>query len=47
MIIIGNRKIGAGDTLFVIAEMSVNHNKSLDQALEIAEAAVKNDSHAL
>ena len=41
MIIIGNRKIGAGETPFVIAEMSGNHNQSLDRALEIVEAAAK------
>ena len=47
MIIIGNRKIGAGETPFVIAEMSGNHNQSLDRALEIVEAAAKTGAHAL
>lgn len=47
MIIIGNRKIGAGQAPFVIAEMSGNHNQSLDRALEIVEAAAKSGAHAL
>jgi pseudaminic acid synthase len=47
MITIGNRKVGAGETPFVIAEMSGNHNQSLDRALEIVEAAAKTGAHAL
>ena len=35
MITIGNRKIGVGEAPFIIAEMSGNHNQSLDRALEI------------
>jgi pseudaminic acid synthase len=47
MIAIGKRKVGAGETPFVIAEMSGNHNQSLDRALEIVEAAAKTGAHAL
>ena len=36
MITINNRKIGAGHPPFVIAEMSGNHNQSLECALEIS-----------
>lgn len=47
MISIGNRKIGVGHPPFIIAEMSGNHNQSLDRALEIVEAAAKTGAHAL
>jgi pseudaminic acid synthase len=47
MIYIGNRKIGTGETPFVIAEMSGNHNQSLERALEIVDAAAKTGAHAL
>jgi pseudaminic acid synthase len=39
--------IGSGNKPFVIAEMSGNHNQSLDRALEIVEAAAKSGAHAL
>lgn len=42
-----DRKIGAGFEPFIIAEMSGNHNQSLDRALEIVEAAAKTGAHAL
>jgi pseudaminic acid synthase len=44
---IGNRKIGLANQPFVIAEMSGNHNQSLERALEIVEAAAKTGAHAL
>jgi pseudaminic acid synthase len=44
---IANRKIGFGHPPFIIAEMSGNHNKSLDRALEIVEAAAKAGAHAV
>jgi len=47
MITIGNRKIGVGQPPFIIAEMSGNHNQSLERALEIVEAAAKTGAHAL
>lgn len=47
MITIGNHRIGAGQPPFVIAEMSGNHNQSLERALEIVEAAAKTGAHAL
>jgi len=47
MIEIAGRKIGVGATPFVIAEMSGNHNQSLERALEIVEAAAKTGAHAL
>ena len=36
---IGNRVIGKEHKPFIIAEMSGNHNQSLDRALELVDAA--------
>ncbi len=47
MLQIAGRKIGAGHPPFVIAEMSGNHNQSLDRALEIVVAAAKSGVHAI
>jgi pseudaminic acid synthase len=44
---IANKFIGRNHAPFVIAEMSGNHNQSLDRALEIVEAAAKTGAHAL
>jgi N-acetylneuraminate synthase len=44
---IQNCKIGADHPPFIVAEMSGNHNQSLDRALEIVEAAAKTGAHAL
>ena len=44
---ISNRKIDLSMTPFVIAEMSGNHNQSLERALEIVEAVAKTGAHAL
>lgn len=44
---INNRKIGLGCAPFVIAEMSGNHNQSLERALMIVEAAAKSGVHGL
>lgn len=38
-ITIGKRRIGNSERPFIIAEMSANHNQSLERALEIVEAA--------
>lgn len=46
-IVISDRKIGASHPPFIIAEMSGNHNQSLDRALAIVEAAAKSGVHAL
>ena len=46
-ITIAGKKIGLNHPPFVIAEMSGNHNKSLERALEIVEAAAKTGAHAL
>ena len=46
-IVIAGRKIGATHTPFIIAEMSGNHNQSLDRALEIVDAAAASGAHAL
>jgi N-acetylneuraminate synthase len=44
---IAGRLIGSNQPPFIIAEMSGNHNQSLERALEIVEAAAKTGAHAL
>jgi N-acetylneuraminate synthase len=44
---IGSREIGQGCAPFVIAEMSGNHNQSLERALAIVDAAAQSGAHAL
>lgn len=44
---IENRQIGRDVAPFVIAEMSGNHNQSLERALEIVEAAARSGAHGL
>ncbi len=44
---IGDRRIGPDAPPFVIAEMSGNHNQSLDRALEIVDAAAAAGAHGL
>ena len=44
---IGDRLIGEGAPPFIIAEMSGNHNQSLEMALKIVEAAASAGAHAL
>ncbi len=46
-LIVSNRAIGRDHPPFIIAEMSGNHNQSLERALEIVEAAAKAGAHAL
>ena len=47
MITIENTKIGVASKPFIIAEMSGNHNQSLERALEIVEAAARTGAHAI
>ena len=44
---IGGRGIGLGFAPFVIAEMSGNHNQSLERAFEIVDAAATAGAHAV
>ena len=44
---IGSRRLGPGHPPLIIAEMSGNHNGSLDRALQIVEMAAKAGAHAL
>ena len=44
---IGRYHLGLSYKPFIIAEMSGNHNQSLERALEIVEAAAKTGAHAL
>jgi len=46
-IMIAGRHIGLEYQPLIIAEMSGNHNQSLERALEIVEAAAKTGAHAL
>lgn len=45
--LIGNRKIGINQPPFIIAEMSGNHNGSLQRALEIVDAAAECGADAI
>lgn len=47
MIKIGKHSVGIDAPPFIIAEMSGNHNQSLDRALEIVDAVAKTGAHAL
>src|ERR1044071_4473754 len=44
---IANREIGRDHPPFIIAEMSGNHNQSLERAFEIVDAAAAAGAHAL
>lgn len=44
---IGNITVGDSHTPFIIAEMSGNHNQSLDRALALVDAAAASGVHAL
>jgi pseudaminic acid synthase len=44
---IEGQAVGAGSAPLVIAEMSGNHNQSLERALEIVDAAAQSGAHAL
>lgn len=47
MITIGDRKIGKGQPTFIIAELSANHNGSLETAIETIKAAKKAGADAI
>ena len=47
MIRIGNRAVGPGEPPYLIAEMSGNHNHSLDRALAIVDAAADAGADAI
>lgn len=44
---IGNREVGRNARPYLIAEMSGNHNRSLDRALEIVDAAAASGADAI
>ena len=44
---IGNRNVGPTSPPFIIAEMSGNHNQSLERALDIVDAAAKAGAHCI
>ena len=46
-ITLGKHSINKDKKPFIIAEMSGNHNQSLDRALEIVDAAAKAGAHAI
>ena len=47
MIKISDREIGENQPPFIIAEMSGNHNQSLERAIKLVDAAVDAGAHAL
>lgn len=47
MITIGNKKIGKGQATFIIAELSANHNGSLQTAIDTIKAAKKAGADAI
>ncbi len=44
---IGGRRIGAGESVYIVAEMSANHNQNFEQAVEIVHAAKKAGADAV
>src|SRR4051812_45632851 len=44
---ISHRSIGLGEVPFIIAEMSGNHNQSLERAISIVDAAAASGAHAI
>ncbi|UCC45367.1 MAG: pseudaminic acid synthase [Candidatus Zixiibacteriota bacterium] len=46
-LVIADRRLGQDQPPFIIAEMSGNHNQSLQRALDIVEAAARSGAHAL
>ena len=46
-ITIGDRMVGKGHPVYIVAEMSANHNHDLDTALRIVEAAAESGADAI
>ena len=44
---INNRRIGIGEPVYIVAEMSANHNQNFDQAVKIIEAAKSSGADAI
>lgn len=44
---IGNHEIGMGTAPFIVAEMSGNHNQSIERAFKIVDAAAEAGAHAV
>ena|SRR3989338_1526881 len=44
---IGNREIGPGNPVFIIAEMSANHNQDFERAKEIIKSAAESGADAI
>ena len=44
---IGDKLVGEGHAPLIIAEMSGNHNHSLERALEIVDAAANAGAHVI
>lgn len=44
---IGSRQIGSGAPVYIIAELGVNHDGSLDRALEMTDAAAESGADAI
>lgn len=45
--IINNRNIGKGNPVYIIAELSANHNQNLDTALKLVEEAYNSGANAI
>lgn len=46
-IVVADRRIGPDHPPYIVAEMSGNHNQSLDRALQLVDAAAASGAHAL
>ena len=46
-VVIGNRTVGNNQPPFIIAELSGNHNQSIERALAIVDAAAQSGAHAI